>query len=59
MKLTIRDKIIVISVVMIVLAMGATILVTSVMFTKEYSEALQLKAFVIAQTLNSQLHKLL
>ena len=59
MKLTLRGKIAFISIAIMVLAMGATILVNSRMFAKEYSDALHLKTLVIAQTLRSQLDRLL
>ncbi len=59
MTLSIRGKIVCISVVIMILAMGATILVNGLAFMKEYSSALELKAFVIARTLRSQLERLL
>ena len=41
------------------LGIGANTLVNSIIFTREYSDALQSKAFVIGQTLKSQLDRLL
>ncbi|MCP4352993.1 MAG: PAS domain-containing protein [Desulfobacterales bacterium] len=59
MALNIRVKIILISFVIFFLAMGANTLVSSIVFTREYSNILQSKGFVVAHMLKSQLDRLL
>lgn len=59
MTLNIRVKIVLISFVIFSIAMGANTLVNSIIFSKEYSGAMQSKGFVIAHMLKSQLDRLL
>ncbi len=59
MKLKVRGKIVIISAVIFSLAMGANTLVNTIIFTTEYSDALQSKALATAQALKSQLDRLL
>lgn len=58
MKLKIREKILIITVVTVLLAVGANALFVSRMFEKEYSSALQSKMNVIADTLKLQIERL-
>ena len=59
MKLKIRGKILVITITTFLLAIGANTFVVSGTFRKEYSAALQSKMNVIANTLKSQIERLL
>ena len=59
MKFGVRGKILIITVTTFVLAIGVNPLLISQMFRKEYSAALQSKMDVIANTLRSQIEKLL
>jgi PAS domain S-box-containing protein len=59
MNLNIRSKIVLISIATLFLALSASTLVSSIVFTREYTTALQSKAFVIGQTLKFQLDRLL
>ena len=59
MKFKIREKILIITVTTFVLAIGVNPLLVSQMFRKEYSAALQSKMDVIANTLRSQIERLL
>jgi signal transduction histidine kinase/CheY-like chemotaxis protein/HPt (histidine-containing phosphotransfer) domain-containing protein len=58
MALGIRTKITSLAVAVLILAVGATGLVNSRVFVREYSEALQSRAFVLAETLKFQLERL-
>lgn len=59
MRITIREKILVISTVTLLLAIGANTFVMSQMLRKGYSSALQSKMDVIANTLKSNIERLL
>lgn len=59
MRLSIRVKIILITVIIISLAFGANTLISSYVFTREYSAALQAQALIVAKTLDIQLNRLL
>lgn len=59
MTLRIREKVILISLAVILLSIGVHIFVSTMVFKKEYGKALELKTFVIAETLNTQLDRLL
>ncbi len=59
MALKIRHRVVLISAVVLFLGIGANTLVNSIVFMRDYSKALQSKAFVIARTLRSQLDRLL
>ena len=59
MNLSVRAKIVLITVVILFFAIGANDLISSYVFTKEYSNALQSETFVIGQALRLQLDKLL
>ncbi|MBC7251596.1 MAG: HAMP domain-containing protein, partial [Anaerolineae bacterium] len=59
MGLSVRVKVVLIAVVILFLAIAATSLTSSYVFTREYSRALQSEALVIGQTLRLQLDKLL
>jgi PAS domain S-box-containing protein len=59
MKLNVREKILIITVTTLLLTIGANTLVISRMFRKEYSAALLSKMDVIANTLRSQIERLL
>ena len=59
MRLSIRTKIILITVGIIFLAIGANTLTSSYVFTEEYTKALENRGFAIAQDLKLQLDRLL
>jgi signal transduction histidine kinase len=59
MNLSIRAKVILITVAILFLAIGANTLTSNYVFTKDYSDALQSKTFVIGQGLNLQLDRIL
>jgi len=59
LKLKIRSKIVLIAAGILFVAIAANTLVNSLVFTKEYSGALQSRAFMMGQTLISQLDRLL
>ncbi|MCJ7777774.1 MAG: HAMP domain-containing protein, partial [Sedimentisphaerales bacterium] len=59
MTLKVRDKILIITAATLLLAIGANTLVISQVFRKGYSAALRSKMDVIANTLRSQIEKLL
>ena len=59
MYLNLRNKIILISAAILFLGTGASTLVSSIVFTREYTDVLKSKAFVIGHTLKSQLDRLL
>jgi two-component system sensor kinase FixL len=59
MELKVREKILIITVAILLLAIGANTLVISRMFRKGYSTALQSKMGVIANTLRSQIERLI
>ena len=59
MKLRLRTKIIMICVAIFFLAIGASTTVNGIYFTKEYFQVRKSETFVIAQTLKSQLDRLL
>jgi len=56
---SLRSKIVFITVAILVSAIGANTAASGYFFTQEYSQALQLKAVVIGQNLKSQLDRLL
>lgn len=56
---SVKTKIILIIVVILFLSVGVNTLSNSLIFTREYSDALQSKGFAIGDTLNYQLNKLL
>ena len=58
MKLKVREKILIITATILLLAIGANTLVISRMFRKGYSAALQSKMDVIANTLRSHIERL-
>ena len=59
MKLNIRSKIVLIASGIMFIAIAANTMVNSLVFTKEYSSALQSRALMMGQTLTSQLDRLL
>ena len=59
MKLKVRTKIVFITILILFLAIGANAFISSYIFEKEYSTALQSEMFVIGQSLKLQLDKLL
>ena len=59
MNLSVRAKIVLITVAILFFAVGANTLISSYVFATEYSHALQSETLVIAQTLRLQLDKLL
>lgn len=59
MNFSLRFKIIFITVAILVLALGATTLVSSYIFSQEYRDVLQSRTFVIGQGIKSQLDRLL
>jgi PAS domain S-box-containing protein len=59
MALNLRSKVMLISVVILFGALGATSLVGGLIFSREYSASLQSRAFVIGRTLKIQLDRLL
>ena len=59
MTLTLRAKILSLSVAILFIAIGASTFFGSILFTKEYSKALEGRAFAIGETLKSQLDGLL
>jgi len=59
MRLKVREKILIITATVLLLAIGANTLVISKMFRKGYSAALQSKMDVIANTLRSQIERLI
>ncbi|MDD5724270.1 MAG: PAS domain S-box protein [Syntrophales bacterium] len=59
MKLNIRGKIILISVAILFLGIGANALINGIAFTREYTRALQSETVAIGQSLKSQLDRLL
>jgi GAF domain-containing protein/HAMP domain-containing protein len=59
MNLRIRTKIVLITVVILFLSIGINILISSYMFAREYSDALQSEMYVIGQGLALQLDRLL
>jgi two-component system cell cycle sensor histidine kinase/response regulator CckA len=59
MSFTLRAKMLFFSVAILCLAVGANTLFSSILFRREYSKALQEKAFVIGQILKSQLEEYL
>jgi PAS domain S-box-containing protein len=59
MELKVREKILIITVAILLLAIGTNTLVISRMFRKGYSAALQSKMGVIANTLRSQIERLI
>ena len=59
MGLTLKAKVLFISVAVLCAAIGANTLFSSILFRGAYSEALQERTFVIGETLKSELEKLL
>ncbi|GEM_PF-1100977 len=59
MYLNLRNKIILISAAILFLGIGANTLVSSIVFTREYTDVLKSEAFVIGNTLKSQLDRLI
>ena len=59
MNLNLRFKIILITVAILVFAIAATTLVSSYVFSQEYTDALQSRALIIGQGVQSQLNRLL
>ncbi len=59
MGLSLRFKIIFITVVVLIFAIGATVIAGSYVFAQAYSELLQSRTVVIGQGVNSQLNRLL
>jgi methyl-accepting chemotaxis protein len=59
MKLSVRAKIVFMTVAILCFAIGANTLISSYIFTKEYSSALRSETFIIGQGLKLQLDKLL
>ena len=59
MKLTIRSKIVLIASAIMFIAIAANTLVNSLIFTREYSSALQARASMMGKTLTTQLDRLL
>jgi signal transduction histidine kinase len=59
MNLSIRAKVILITVAILFFAIGANTLTSNYVFTRDYSDALQTKTFVIGQSLNLQLDRIL
>jgi signal transduction histidine kinase/HAMP domain-containing protein len=58
-KVNVRGKIILISMVILFIALGSNTLVNSTVFTREFSGALKARAFLIGDTLASQLERVL
>jgi GAF domain-containing protein/HAMP domain-containing protein len=59
MSFSLRFKIIFITVAILVLALGATTIVSSFIFSQEYGDVLQSRALIIGQGIKSQLDRLL
>ncbi|MFA5156636.1 MAG: ATP-binding protein [Candidatus Omnitrophota bacterium] len=59
MKLDLRNKIVIIMLAGLFLAIGANTWISSYIFTKEYSAAIKAKSMVIGETLELQMEKLL
>ncbi len=59
MSLTLKAKVLFISVAVLCVAIGANTLFSSILFRRAYSEALQERAFTLGETLKSELEKLL
>lgn len=59
MNLTLKAKVLFISVAVLCAAIGANTLFSSILFRGAYSEALQERTFIIGETLKSELEKLL
>ena len=59
MNLTLKAKVLFISVAVLCAAIGANTLFSSILFREAYSEALQERTFIIGETLKSELEKLL
>jgi PAS domain S-box-containing protein len=59
MNLTLRAKVLFMSVAILCIAIGANTLFSSILFREAYSEALKEKAFVIGERLQSELEELL
>ena len=59
MSLSIRAKVILITVAILFFAIGANTLTSNYVFTKDYTDALQSETFVIGQSLNFQLDRIL
>ena len=59
MAFTVRTKIVLITVLILFLAMGLNTLVSSTLFTREYTQALQSGALIVGRSLKLQLDRLL
>jgi GAF domain-containing protein/HAMP domain-containing protein len=59
MGLSLRFKIIFITVAILVLAIGATVIASSYIFAQEYTDVLQSRTVIIGQSIKSQLDRLL
>jgi signal transduction histidine kinase len=59
MAVSLRSKIVLICIIIILIAGGSSSLFDGIFFAKEYSKTLQSRAFVIGDTLKSQLDRLL
>jgi two-component system cell cycle sensor histidine kinase/response regulator CckA len=57
--LRLRGKIVLVTVAIVAFAVGANTLISSLIFTRDYSEALRSKVLVIAQNLRGELERLL